>query len=311
MRLVFMGTPDIAASVLKRLYEEGFDVAAVVTNPDKPKGRSGAPVFSPVKEEAMLHGTKVLQPLKAGDPAFVERLEQLAPDVMVVIAYGHILRQKVLDIPRLGCVNIHTSLLPKYRGAAPINQAIIDGCSETGVTTMLMDAGMDTGDILLQWKVPIEPKETAGSLFEKLAAAGADLIVETLRGMEAGTIEPKKQEGEPSYVHMMTKNDGLVDWTKSAAKIERLIRGLDPWPGAFSFLEGKRVKLLAADVLEEAADADPGTVDGSSKKELVVNTGCGKLRITRLQQEGKKAMDAPDYLRGVHLSDNSRFTDGK
>ena len=311
MRLIFMGTPDIAATVLKRLYEDGFDLAAVVTNPDKPRGRSGDPVFSPVKEEALRHGTEVLQPVKASDPAFAERLIELAPDVIVVIAYGHILRQKILDIPRLGCVNIHTSLLPKYRGAAPINQAIIDGCTETGVTTILMDAGMDTGDILLQRKVPIAPKETGGTLFDKLAEESADLIVETLHGMEDGTIEPKKQEGEPSYVHMMTKDDGLVDWSNTSVSIERLIRGLDPWPGAFSFLQGKRVKLLAADVLEDPADADPGTIDSSSQKELVVNTGCGKLSITRLQSEGKKAMDASDYLRGIRLNDNSRFTDGK
>ena len=307
MRLVFMGTPDIAATVLKRLYQEEYEIAAVVTNPDKPKGRSGQPVFSPVKEAALSHGTEVLQPVKSGDPAFVERLRELAPDVIVVIAYGHILRKKVLDIPKLGCVNIHTSLLPKYRGAAPINQAVIDGCEVTGVTTMLMDEGMDTGDILLQKEIPIDPKETAGTLFDKLAAAGADLIVETLQGMKQGTITPKKQEGEPSYVHMMTKEDGRVNWKKSAQEIERLIRGLDPWPGAYSFLDGRRIRLISADVLDADRAGAPGTLAGDSKSALKVNTGKGILLITRLQPEGKKPMDTADFLRGFHPGPDSRF----
>ena len=307
MRLVFMGTPDIAATVLKRLYQEEYEIAAVVTNPDKPKGRSGQPVFSPVKETALSHGTEVLQPVKSGDPAFVERLRELAPDVIVVIAYGHILRKKVLDIPKLGCVNIHTSLLPKYRGAAPINQAVIDGCEVTGVTTMLMDEDMDTGDILLQEEIPIDPKETAGTLFDKLAAAGADLIVETLRGMKQGTITPKKQEGEPSYVHMMTKEDGRVNWQKSAQEIERLIRGLDPWPGAYSFLDGRRIRLISADVLDADTAGAPGTLAGDSKSALKVNTGKGILLITRLQPEGKKPMDTADFLRGFHPGPDSRF----
>ena len=307
MRLVFMGTPDIAASVLKRLYQEEYEIAAVVTNPDKPKGRSGQPVFSPVKEAALSHGTEVLQPVKSGDPAFVERLRELAPDVIVVIAYGHILRKKVLDIPKLGCVNIHTSLLPKYRGAAPINQAVIDGCEVTGVTTMLMDEDMDTGDILLQEEIPIDPKETAGTLFDKLAAAGADLIVETLQGMKQGTITPKKQEGEPSYVHMMTKEDGRVNWQKSAQEIERLIRGLDPWPGAYSFLDGRRIRLISADVLDADTAGAPGTLAGDSKSALKVNTGKGILLITRLQPEGKKPMDTADFLRGFHSGPDSRF----
>ena len=307
MRLVFMGTPDIAATVLKRLYQEEYEIAAVVTNPDKPKGRSGQPVFSPVKEAALSHGTEVLQPVKSGDPAFVEHLRKLVPDVIVVIAYGHILRKKVLDIPKLGCVNIHTSLLPKYRGAAPINQAVIDGCEVTGVTTMLMDEGMDTGDILLQKEIPIDPKETAGTLFDKLAAAGADLIVETLQGMKQGTITPKKQEGEPSYVHMMTKEDGRVNWQKSAQEIERLIRGLDPWPGAYSFLDGRRIRLISADVLDADTAGAPGTLAGDSKSALKVNTGKGILLITRLQPEGKKPMDTADFLRGFHPGPDSRF----
>ena len=307
MRLVFMGTPDIAATVLKRLYQEEYEIAAVVTNPDKPKGRSGQPVFSPVKEAALSHGTEVLQPVKSGDPAFVERLRELAPDVIVVIAYGHILRKKVLDIPKLGCVNIHTSLLPKYRGAAPINQAVIDGCEVTGVTTMLMDEDMDTGDILLQEEIPIDPKETAGTLFDKLAAAGADLIVETLQGMKQGTITPKKQEGEPSYVHMMTKEDGRVNWQKSAQEIERLIRGLDPWPGAYSFLDGRRIRLISADVLYTDTAGAPGTLAGDSKSALKVNTGKGILLITRLQPEGKKPMDTADFLRGFHSGPDSGF----
>ncbi len=310
MKIVFMGTPDIAATVLQRLYQEGHYIPAVVTNPDKPKGRSGALVFSPVKEVALAHGSEVLQPQKTRDPAFIERLTELAPDVIVVIAYGHILRPEVLQIPRLGCVNIHTSLLPKYRGAAPINQAVIDGCRETGVTTMLMDEGMDTGDILLQQVVPIAEKETAGSLFDKLAEAGADLITETLKGLEAGSITPRPQEGEPSYVHMMSKDDGCIRWQESAVKIERLIRGLDPWPGAYSFLDGRRIKVIKADVLEEAVEGEPGTLAAEPKSELIVNTGLHKLVITRLQAEGKKAMDTADFLRGVRLSIDSRFTEG-
>ena len=308
MRIVLMGTPDIAAAVLNRLYEEGFEIAAAVTNPDRPRGRSGALMPSPVKELALRHGTEVLQPEKAGDPAFVARLRELSPDVIVVIAYGHILRKKVLDIPRLGCVNIHTSLLPRYRGAAPINQAVIDGCEETGVTTMLMDEGMDTGDILMQRAVRLAPKETAGSLFDRLAALGADLIVETLRGLEAGTLTPKKQEGEPSYVHMMNKDDGHVDWTMDAVRIERLIRGLDPWPGAFAFLRGKRIRLIGADVVPQPADGEPGTLSGDPARELLVNTGNGMLKICRLQAEGKKAMDAEAFLRGFAVSEEDRFS---
>ena len=244
MRVVFMGTPDFAVGTLKALIEAGHDVAAVVTQPDKPKGRSKSLVFSPVKEEAVAHEITVLQPERARDEAFVEELRTYNADVIVVVAFGQILPASIINMPKYGCVNVHASLLPKYRGASPIQWAVIDGCEYSGVTTMKMDEGLDTGDILMVEKVKLDVKETGGSLFDRLSDVGANLLVKTLEGLEAGSITPVKQDdSESTYVKMLHKSFGKMDFNKSAAELERLIRGLNPWPSAFTYIDGKMLKI--------------------------------------------------------------------
>ena len=234
-----MGTPDFAVGTLKELIDNQYDVVAVVTQPDKPKGRSKELVFSPVKEEAVKNNIQVLQPERARDEAFVEELRKYNADVFVVVAFGQLLPKSIIDMPRLGCINVHASLLPKYRGASPIQWAVIDGCEYSGVTTMKMDEGLDTGDILLVDKVKLDKKETGGSLFDRLSIVGAKLLIKTLEGLETGSIIPEKQnEAESSYVKMLKKSMGELDFTKSARQIECLIRGLNPWPSAFTHLNG-------------------------------------------------------------------------
>ena len=250
MKIIFMGTPDYAAAALEALLEAGHEVTAVVTQPDRAKGRSGQVQCTPVKECAVRHGIAVLQPVRVKAPEAVEELKKYEADVYVVAAFGQILSKEILALPRFGCVNIHASLLPKYRGAAPINQCIIDGEQETGVTIMQMDAGIDTGDILTQKKVIIEDKETAETLFDKLSQAGAALIVETLPMIERGEITPVKQdESLAGYVKMMDKSRGKIDWTSDAASIERLVRGLNPWPSAYTSCQGKTVKIWRSDAV--------------------------------------------------------------
>ena len=233
MKIVYMGTPDFAVPPLEALVRSGYEVAAVVTQPDKPKGRGKTLMPTPVKEEAMKYDIPVYQPLKVRDPEFVEILENIAPDIIVVAAFGQIIPKKILDMPKYGCINIHASLLPKYRGAAPIQQAVIDGEKESGVTTMQMDAGLDTGDMLLKTVVPLDEKETGGSLFDKLSKAGADLLLKTLDALENGTVTPQKQGESPTaYAKMLTKDMGAIDWNRPAKELERQIRGLNPWPSA-------------------------------------------------------------------------------
>lgn len=316
MRIVFMGTPDFSVPALKALVEAGHQVIAVVTQPDKPKGRGKEVQMTPVKIQAMEYGIPVYQPAKVREASFVEVLKGLEADVYVVIAFGQILPKAVLELPKYGCINIHASLLPKYRGAAPIQWCVIDGERETGITTMMMDVGLDTGDMLEKVVIPIEEKETGGSLHDKLSMAGGDLILSTLKKLEEGTLvrTPQTDEGT-CYAKMLTKSLGDIDWNQGAVSIERLIRGLNPWPSAYTMWNGKTIKIWAADVIagREAADflsesgvpaetgTAPGTVVCSDKRGLVVSTGGGLLSIRELQMEGKKRMDTPAFLRGYPI----------
>ena len=299
-----MGTPDFAVGTLKELIDNQYDVVAVVTQPDKPKGRSKELVFSPVKEEAVKNNIQVLQPERARDEAFVEELRKYNADVFVVVAFGQLLPKSIIDMPRLGCINVHASLLPKYRGASPIQWAVIDGCEYSGVTTMKMDEGLDTGDILLVDKVKLDKKETGGSLFDRLSIVGAKLLIKTLEGLETGSIIPEKQnEAESSYVKMLKKSMGELDFTKSARQIECLIRGLNPWPSAFTHLNGKMLKIWDADVDDSENDSAPGTITEVGKDFIRVATGKGSLKILELQLEGKKRMKTRDFLNGAKIPD--------
>ena len=302
MRTVFMGTPDFSVPALEALVKGGHQVIAAVTQPDKPKGRGKAVLMTPVKEKALEMGIPVYQPVKVREPEFVKTLADLAPDVIVVVAFGQILPKSILEIPRYGCVNIHASLLPKYRGAAPIQWAVIDGEKETGVTTMFMNEGLDTGDMLEKEVVPLDPKETGGSLHDKLSAVGGRLILSTMKGLEDGTLKGTPQTDEGScYAKMLKKSLGDIDWTMDGAAIERLIRGLNPWPSAYTSLHGKTLKIWDADVTDREYGVEPGTVAEVSKDQLIIQTGKGSLSVRSLQLEGKKRMDIQDFLRGYSL----------
>ena len=316
MKIVFMGTPDFAVPTLEALYQSRHEVAAVVTQPDKPKGRGKAMAMPPVKEKALEYGIPVYQPVRVRkDEAFFEELTKIQPDVIVVIAFGQILPERILNLPKYGCINVHASLLPKYRGAAPIQWAVIDGCEYSGVTTMQMNEGLDTGDILLTEKVKLDPKETGGSLFDRLSDVGAQLLVKTLEEAKAGTLKPQKQnEEEASYVKMIKKSFGELDFSKEADALERLIRGLNPWPSAFTHLNGKMLKIWDADVYtKEQAEAEfpeystdfkgaePGQIAAVLPHTFFI--GCGKdlLKVNEVQAEGKKRMTSDAFLRGSRL----------
>lgn len=302
MKIVYMGTPDFAVGPLEALIAAGHTVTAVVTQPDKPKGRGGKVQMSPVKVCALSHDIPVFQPVKVKAPDAADVLRQFEADVFIVAAFGQILSREILDMPRYGCINIHASLLPAYRGAAPIQWVILNGEKESGVTIMQMDAGIDTGDMLLKAVVPIEEKETDESLKDKLTAAGSSLIVEALQKLEAGELEPKKQEDEKScYAKMLTKAMGQIDWNETAQTVERKVRGLYSWPGAYTFYQGKMLKIYRADVLAEAADGEAGTVSDVTKNTVIVNTGTGKLSLKEIQLEGKKRMAVKDFLLGCKV----------
>lgn len=312
MKVVFMGTPEFSVPALDALIEAGHEILAVVTQPDKPKGRGKAVAMSPVKERALELGIPVYQPVRIKkEPEFTEQMKALNPDVMVVIAFGQILPAQVLEIPRYGCVNIHASLLPKYRGAAPIQWAVIDGEKETGVTTMMMDVGLDTGDMLDKTVVSLDAAETGGSLHDKLSRAGAKLITETLEKLEQGTAvrTPQTEEGS-SYAGMLTKELGDLDWSRPAAELERLVRGLNPWPSAYTRLNGKTLKLWeTVTAPEEPGETgfEPGQVTKTDRETLWVQTGDGLLGIRRLQLEGKKQMDTAAFLRGFQVLPGTRL----
>ncbi len=303
MRIVFMGTPDFSVPALEALVKAGHDVIAVVTQPDKPKGRGKEVSMTPVKEKAVSLGIPVYQPVKARNPEFVSLLSELNPDAMVVAAFGQILPKSILDIPKYGCINIHASLLPKYRGASPIQHAVIDGEKESGITTMMMAEGLDTGDILDQESVTLDEQETGGSLHDKLSEIGGRLILTTLKKLEEGTaVRTPQDESKTCYVGMIKKTMGDIDWSMEAAAIERLIRGLNPWPSAYTSWNGKVLKIWAAEVLSKEYEGICGQVVETDKNSLIVKTGKGSLKLTELQLQGKKRMDTASFLRGYQVT---------
>ncbi len=311
MRILFMGTPDFAVDTLQALIQSRHEVIGVVTQPDRPKGRSGKMQFSPVKETALKNGLAVFQPERVKEKAFVRLLKEMAPDVIVVVAFGQILPKEILQIPKYGCLNVHASLLPKLRGAAPIQWAVIEGEKESGVTIMQMDEGLDTGDILLAQSYTLHPKETGGSLFGRLAKFGGPLVLRTLDDAEEGRLHPVPQkDGQHTYAKMLSKSSGRMDFSKTAAELERLIRGLNPWPSAYCFLDGKMLKIWEADVLSEEAipeadQAENGEIVAVGRDSFTVKTGDGFLEILSVQLEGKKRMDTGAFLRGYSLKEHA------
>ncbi|MCD7724392.1 MAG: methionyl-tRNA formyltransferase [Clostridiales bacterium] len=316
MKIVFMGTPEFAVGALQAIIEAGHQVVAVVTQPDKPRGRGKEMQMTPVKVCAAAHNLPVFQPVRVKEAEAVEVLRGYGAEIFVVAAFGQILSEEILRIPKYGCVNIHASLLPKYRGAGPIQQAIMDGESKTGVTIMQMDKGLDTGDILFQREVAIDPRDTGDSLHDKLAEAGAGLIVEALPRIEAGQIAPVKQKDEESsYAGMLQKSMGRIDWNRSARELDCLIRGLISWPGAFTVYHNKTLKIWEEEAVgEEAAciqiaNPEPGTVAGVEKDAVYVQTGEGILKILSVQLEGKKRMAIRDFLLGCRMKAGERLGD--
>ncbi len=303
MKVIFMGTPEIAVPTLKKLVENNFEIPLVMCQPDKPKGRGKKMLPPPVKVAAEELGIDVYQPLSLkNNKEAVEKLKSLEPDFFVVVAYGKILPPEILEIPKKAPVNVHFSLLPKYRGAAPVNWAIINGEKETGVTTMVMAEGLDTGDMLLKSITPIDKKSTL-ELSEELSETGAELLIETLNNFD--NIVPEKQnDDESSYAPLMKKEDGLIDWAQDADIIERKIRGFNPWPSAFTILNGKKIKIFKADVIKSNSNKLPGSIAHLTKKSLFVKCGKNELSILELQPEGKKKMDIISFLSGTKLTGN-------
>lgn len=292
-----MGTPQFAVAPLHSLAAAGHDIAGVVTRTDKPAGRGRTLAAPPVKIAAQELGLTVFQPKRVRDPEFIEIIRKIAPEAIIVAAYGQILPKDILTLPRFGCINIHASLLPAYRGAAPINWAIIRGEHETGITVMMMDEGMDTGAILMQETIPIGPEDTAGAVTEKLALLGAKLITTALPLLASGKLTPVAQDGTKATVApLLKKGDGLIDWRLPARDIHNRARGLSPWPGAYSYLDKTMVKLIATGVLD--GTGEPGSLYEIDKSTLAAGTGSGLLRIVSIQPEGKKPMSAGEFMRG-------------
>ena len=300
MRVVFMGTPDIAATCLKKIIGDGFNVVGVYTQPDRPKGRGMKMVYSPVKEVALAHDLPVFQPENFREDETVQQLRDLNPDVVAVVAYGRILPQRVLDIPQKGCINIHASILPSYRGSAPYQWAVLDGCKETGVTAMYLCREMDAGDMIDVAKTPIGENETAGELLDRLAVLGADLLSKTLGRMAQGNVEATAQDSsKATYAPMLDKTMCPIDWNKTAQQVHDHVRGLHPWPVATAEIGGTKFKIHST-VLAEGS-GEPGKVLALTKTGLVVACGEGAVEIRSLQAEGGKRMAAPDYFRGHPL----------
>jgi len=300
IRTVFMGTPEFALATLQGLIDFGLNLCGVYTQPDRPKGRGNKLTPPPVKELALKYDIPVFQPVKLRDPVVVEELRQLAPDLIVVVAFGQILPKSVLEIPQYGCINVHASLLPRYRGAAPINKAIIDGEMETGVTTMYMDVGLDTGDMLVKRTTPIGDLDTAGQVHDRLAQLGREAMEETLRRLCVGNLVGLKQDDALSnYAPMLKKEDGCIDWGRSAREIHNQVRGLDPWPGAYTSFQGETLKVVKT--VPEAGSGTPGTVISAGADGVRIACGKGVLRVGELQLPGKKRLAAADFLRGCPL----------
>lgn len=302
MRIVFMGTPEFSVPTLKALAAAGYEITGVITQPDKPKGRGKTMQLPAVKEAAIALDIPVYQPQKVREPQFVEILQELNPELIIVVAFGQILPKTILDLPAYGCVNVHASLLPKYRGAAPIQWAVIDGEKVSGVTTMQMAEGLDTGDMIMKTEIALDPKETGGSLHDKLAVAGAELCVKTVAAIQNGTAQYEVQnDAGSSYARMLDKNLGNLDWTMAAEQLECLIRGLNPWPSAYTSYNGKGLKIWAASVVDDEAGGEAGEIVTVTKKEIRVRTGKGILQLEELQLAGKKRMSAAEFLRGCKM----------
>ena len=301
LRIIFMGTPQFAVPTLQMLLDRGEEVVAVVTQPDRPKGRGQQTQPPPVKELAVQHGIPVIQPLKVRVPEVIEEIRSYAPDLIVVIAFGQILPKALLDIPRHGCINVHASLLPRYRGAAPLNWCIINGERETGITTMMMDVGLDTGDMLLKRAIPIDPDEDASSLHDRLSLLGAETMAATLDLLARGELVPEKQDDSLScYAPMLKKELGEIDWQQEPRTIKNLVRGVTPWPGAYTRLDGKTLKIFRTRTAD--GSGTPGTVLQAGKNGLEVACTGGSLVIEELQLEGKKRMTASDFLAGYKIA---------
>lgn len=309
MKVVFMGTPEFAVPTLQALIDH-HQVAAVVTQPDRQRGRGKKVQFSPVKEKAAEYKIPVLQPGKARDKEFIQELETIAPDVIVVVAYGQILPERILNLPKYGCINVHGSLLPKYRGAAPIQWAVLNGEEKTGITTMYMEKGLDTGDMIDKAEVVLDPKETAGSLHDKLMNLGADLLLETLDKLEKGTIVRTKQDDSQScYAKMLSKEMGRMDFSRSAKELEQWIRGMNPWPSAYTTMNGKTLKIWDADVVSYEGSEEPGTVVKVTKDTIIVAAGEGALALKEIQLAGKKRMPVQAFLLGSSVETGIRLGD--
>lgn len=304
MKIVFMGTPDFAVETLNEIVNAGHEVALVVTQPDKPKGRGNKMQFPPVKERALELGLSVEQPVKVKEEGFIQKLEEIAPDIIVVVAFGQLLTESILKLPKYGCVNVHASLLPRLRGAAPIQWSVIDGDKESGVTIQFMEKGLDTGDVIAKTVLTLDEKETGGSLYDKLMYAGAKLLVETLPKIEQGAVVREKQDDSKStYAKRLDKKLGKLDFsTQTAEEMERLIRGLNPWPSAYISLDGKTLKIWAADVIKEELPGEVGTIVKVVKDGFYIKTKEGCLNVKELQLEGKKRMDTKSFLLGYEVT---------
>jgi methionyl-tRNA formyltransferase len=311
MRILFMGTPDFAVPCLEKMIAGGYNVVAVVTQPDRPKGRKGELAPTPVKEAALRLGLPVLQPEKVRAAEALEELEKYEADLLVTAAYGQLLPQRLLDMPRLGCVNVHASLLPRWRGGAPIHRAIIEGDAESGVTIMRMVMALDAGDMISRVVVPIDEADTAESLFHKLSEKGSDLLIETLPQIEAGTItETPQDEALVTFAPNLSRDDERIDWTKDARRLYNQVRGLNSWPVAFTTLDDKVMKIWQAKVIEEdsvPSKFEPGSVVTTTSDAIVIQCGRGTLALVEIQPSGKRRMPASDYLRGVKLAPGTRF----
>lgn len=314
MKIVFMGTPDFAEGILTALLSAGHEITAVVTQPDKAKGRSGQLQFSPVKKCALQYGIPVFQPQRIKAAESVAQLGKFEADIFIVAAFGQILSQEILDMPKWGCLNVHASLLPKYRGASPIQHVILAGEKKTGVTVMQMNAGLDTGDMLYRRELEIDASDTAETLHDKLRDLGGSAIVEALDLLVSGKLIPVPQQDEDScYAPLITKEMGRIDFSEDASQIERLIRAMTPWPSAYADYRGKQLKLWKAEAVEDAgrqkanADVPFGTVTETAKDSFTVRCGSGALKVMELQLEGKKRMSAHDFLLGTHLAAGERL----
>ena len=302
MKIVFMGSPDFAAVILEKLFDAGFDIAEVISNPDKSRGRKKELIPSETRAKAMELGIPTRTTARIRNPEEIEHLRDIAPDMIIVAAFGQIIPSEILELPRFGCINVHASLLPAYRGAAPIQWAILNGDSEAGVTIMKMGEGLDTGDMISRKVIPISDSETAGSLFDKMAYEGAELLIKTIPEIENGTAvyTAQPEESTTSYAGMIKKEMGRIKWDDAAEKIERLVRGMNPWPCAYTYLDGKMLKIWKSSVSNDSLDLKPGSVM-ADKDNIYVGTGEGTLKIEELQLEGKKRMGAVDFLKGKQV----------